>query len=114
MEIEFVMNKYGELEPFQAKRITYKIMQETGLDKDEANKIQHNVIHSLKNNYTESDISTSTIRSLINQQLINLILEIKQYDMLQGLSLSLFQKLIIMALVKNKLTLAKKVLKFLF
>ena len=50
----------------------------------------------------------------INQQLINLILEIKQYDMLQGLSLSLFQKLIIIALVKNKLTLAKKVLKFLF
>ncbi|MBQ8251586.1 MAG: glycosyltransferase family 2 protein [Alphaproteobacteria bacterium] len=50
----------------------------------------------------------------INQQLINLILDVKQYDMLQGLSLSLFQKLIILALVKNKLSLAKRVLKFLF
>ena len=50
----------------------------------------------------------------INQQIINLILEIKEYDMLQGLSLSFVQKLILLALVKNKLTLAKKVLKFLF
>lgn len=70
MEIKSVMNKYGESEPFQPRRITYKIIEETGLDKEEATKIQHNVIHALKENYNESDISTSTIRSLINQQLI--------------------------------------------
>ena len=50
MEIESVMNKYGEIEPFQPRRITYKIMEETNLDKEEANKIQNNVIHALKNN----------------------------------------------------------------
>lgn len=95
MEIEFVMNKYGELEPFQPKRITYKIMEETDLSKDEANKIQHNVIHFLKNNYTESDISTSTIRSLINQQLINKgYIEEEKKSRKLGMSVSDFENLL--------------------
>ncbi len=70
MKIEYVINKIGEVESFQPKRITYKIMSETGLSKEEAQKIQHNVIYNLRNNYDNNDISTSTIRSLINQQLI--------------------------------------------
>ena len=95
MEIESVMNKYGELEPFQPRRITYKIMDETGLSKEEANKIQNNVIRSLKNNYNEDTISTSTIRSLINQQLISkgYIKEEKKSRKL-GLSFSEFEDLL--------------------
>lgn len=95
MEIKSVINKYGELEPFQPKRITYKIMEETGLDKKEANMIQNNVIRTLKNKYDESDISTSTIRSLINQQLINksFIKEEKKSRKL-GMSVSDFEDLI--------------------
>lgn len=95
MEIESVMNKYGELEPFQPKRITYKIMEETKLDKEEATKIQHNVIHALKNKYTENDISTSTIRSLINQQLINKgYIEEEKKSRKLGMSVSDFEDLL--------------------
>ena len=95
MEIKSVMNKYGELEPFQPKRITYKIMEETGLDKEEASKIQKNIIHGLKTKYTESDISTSTIRSLINQQLINKgYIEEEKKSRKLGMSVSDFEYLL--------------------
>ncbi len=50
----------------------------------------------------------------INQQIITLIHEMKEYDMMQGLSLSIFQKTIVFLLTKNKLSFAKKLLKFLF
>lgn len=50
----------------------------------------------------------------INQQIINLICDMKEYDMMQGLSLSIFQKIIIFLLLKNKLSFAKKLLKILF
>ena len=95
MEIKSVINKYGEIEPFQAKRITYKIMEETELDKNEANKIQHNVIHALKNNYDESEISTSTIRSLIIQQLISKgYVEEEKKSRKLGMSVSDFEELV--------------------
>ena len=95
MEIKSVINKYGEIEPFQAKRITYKIMEETDLDKNEANKIQHNVIHALKNNYDESEISTSTIRSLIIQQLISKgYVEEEKKSRKLGMSVSDFEELV--------------------
>ena len=95
MEIESVMNKYGEIEPFQPRRITYKIMEETNLDKEEANKIQNNVIHALKNNYDESEISTSTIRALINQQLISKgYIEEEKKSRKLGMSVSDFEKLV--------------------
>lgn len=95
MEIQSVMNKYGELEPFQPRRITYKIMEETGLDKEEASKIQNNVIHALKSKYTENEISTSTIRSLINQQLISKgFIEEEKKSRKLGMSVSDFEDLL--------------------
>lgn len=95
MEIKSVMNKYGDLEPFQPKRITFKIMEETNLDKEEASKIQNNVIHALKNKFTEDEISTSTIRSLINQQLISKgYIEEEKKSRKLGMSVSDFENLI--------------------
>ena len=64
-----VLNKDGETEPFNSKRIRQKILEETELDKDEVNKITRSVLNTIKENYTD-EISTSTIRALINQQLI--------------------------------------------
>lgn len=64
-----VLNKDGETEPFNSKRIRQKILEETELDKEEVNKITRSVLNTIKENYTD-EISTSTIRALINQQLI--------------------------------------------
>lgn len=64
-----VLNNNGETEPFNSKRIRQKILEETELDKEEINKITRSVLNTIKENYTD-EISTSTIRALINQQLI--------------------------------------------
>lgn len=64
-----VLNNNGETEPFNSKRIRQKILEETELDKDEVNKITRSVLNTIKENYTD-EVSTSTIRALINQQLI--------------------------------------------
>ena len=64
-----VLNNNGETEPFNSKRIRQKILEETELDKEEVNKITRSVLNTIKENYTD-EVSTSTIRALINQQLI--------------------------------------------
>ena len=70
-EIQFmkVLNNSGEIEDFQPKRIKAKILEETELSEAEAEKIQRNVVKLIHQKY-EDEISTSTIRSLINNQLI--------------------------------------------
>ncbi len=64
-----VINTIGEMEQFQPKRIRSKIKQETQLDDDEINKITQSVLNIIKKNYKE-EISTNTIRTLINNQLV--------------------------------------------
>ena len=64
-----VLNNSGEIEDFQPKRIKAKILEETELSEAEAEKIQRNVVKLIHQKY-EDEISTSTIRSLINNQLI--------------------------------------------
>ena len=64
-----VLNNDGEVEEFQPKRIKQKILEETDLSNEEAEKIQRNVVKLIHQKY-EDEISTSTIRSLINNQLI--------------------------------------------
>jgi len=72
MEIRFmkVLANNGEIEEFQPKRIKDKILEETDLTEEEAERIKTNVVRQIHKNYNE-EISTSTIRSLINNQLIN-------------------------------------------
>lgn len=67
-----VINNVGEISDFKPKKITYKIMEETGLNKEEAEKIQRNITYLLKNNYADEEeiVSTSIIRSLVTEQLI--------------------------------------------
>ena len=64
-----VLNNNGEIEPFDSRRIRTKLHEETGLDKEEINRITQSVLNIIKKNY-EKEISTSAIRSLINNQLI--------------------------------------------
>ena len=64
-----VLNNSGELEDFDSSRIRNKIKEETGLDKEEVNKITNSVMNSIKKTF-KKEISTSTIRSLINAQLV--------------------------------------------
>lgn len=67
---------------------------------DVFNAIKHVVLHTPESTFI-----------CINQQLINLVLEIKNYGLLQGLSLSFYQKTIIFLLIRNKLSLVKKILR---
>ena len=64
-----VLNSQGELFDFDSKKIRHKIKEETHLDKDEVNRITQSVLNLIKQNYKE-EISTGTIRSLINNQLV--------------------------------------------
>lgn len=64
-----VLNNSGEFEDFDSSRIRNKISEETGLDKEEVNKITNSVMNSIKKQF-KKEISTSTIRSLINAQLV--------------------------------------------
>ena len=89
-----VLTKDGELEQFDSKRIRNKIQRETGLNKDEVDKITISVLNIIKKNF-EEEISTSTIRSLINSQLIKRGLhdeEVKSRKL--GMSVSEFEELI--------------------
>lgn len=68
------------------------------------NAVKHVVLHTPESNLI-----------CINQQLINLLNELKEnYDMLQGLSLSLMQKVVLLTLSKNNLALTKKLLKIFY
>lgn len=64
-----VLNNDGETETFQPRRIKNKILEETDLTEQEAERIKNNVVGLIHKNYTD-EISTSTIRSLITNQLI--------------------------------------------
>jgi len=89
-----VLNNDGEVEEFQPKRIKAKLLEETDLSIEEVEKIQRNVVNLIHQKY-EEEISTSTIRSLINNQLIKkgLVREEEKTRKL-GMSVQDFEQLI--------------------
>lgn len=64
-----VLTKNGELEEFDSKRIRNKLQKETGLSKEDVDKITSSVLNTIKKSFKD-EVSTSTIRSLINAQLV--------------------------------------------
>ena len=89
-----VLNNTGEVTDFQPKRIKAKLLEETDLSLEEVEKIQRNVVNLIHQKY-EEEISTSTIRSLINNQLIKkgLVREEEKTRKL-GMSVQDFEQLI--------------------
>ncbi len=65
----YVIDNENQKSIFKPSKIKHKIMVETGLDEETAHKITLSVTKAIKNQYTE-EVSTSTIRSLINAQLV--------------------------------------------
>lgn len=65
----FVVDNENNKTKFKPKKIRDKIMEETGLDILVATNITRQVVGMIKKNY-QDEISTSTIRSLINAQLV--------------------------------------------
>lgn len=65
----FVVDNENNKTKFKPKKIRDKIMEETGLDILIATNITRQVVGTIKKNY-QDEISTSTIRSLINAQLV--------------------------------------------
>ena len=65
----FVVDNENQKSKFKPKKIRDKIMEETGLDILIATNITRQVVGTIKKNY-QDEISTSTIRSLINAQLV--------------------------------------------
>jgi ribonucleoside-triphosphate reductase len=65
----FVVDNENQKSKFKPKKIRDKIMEETGLDILVATNITRQVVGTIKKNY-QDEISTSTIRSLINAQLV--------------------------------------------
>ena len=64
-----VLNNDGEIEDFQPIRIKNKLLEETDLSEEEAERIKNNVVTLIHKKYND-EISTSTIRSLITNQLV--------------------------------------------
>ena len=92
-----VVNINGEIEPFKPLRIKNKIMRETGLDENEAQLITDSVCRGIKRIFTgeEDEISTATIRALINSQMIKRGLLAAEEDSRKlGLSKSDFEELL--------------------
>ncbi len=92
-----VVNINGEIEPFKPLRIKNKIMRETGLDENEAQLITDSVCRGIKRQFTgeENEISTATIRALINSQMIKRGLLAAEEDSRKlGLSKSDFEELL--------------------
>lgn len=90
-----VLSTNGEIEPFDSRRIRQKITEETQLDKEEVNKITQSVINIIKKQYTE-EISASTIRSLINNQLIKRgLLDEEEKSRKLGMSVKDFEDLLV-------------------
>lgn len=65
----FVVDNENNKTKFKPKKIRDKIMEETGLDILVATNITRQVVGTIRKNY-QDEISTSTIRSLINAQLV--------------------------------------------
>ena len=59
-----VLNNDGEVEDFQPIRIKNKIIAETGLNEEEADKIKESVVKLIHKQFKE-EITTSTIRSMM-------------------------------------------------
>lgn len=90
----YVIDNESNKSKFKPLRIKNKIMEETKLDEDIANKITQSVVNTIKEKYNDV-ISTNTIRSLINAQLIKrglIFEEIKSRKL--GMSVSDYEKLI--------------------
>lgn len=89
-----MLNNDGEIEEFKPKRIRDKIKQETRLDEDTVRKITNVVVNQIHKKF-DDEISTATIRSLINSNLIQrgLVEEEKKSRKL-GMSVADFEDLI--------------------
>ena len=89
-----VINNEGEIEQFEPKRIKNKIIQETNLSEKEAEKIKNTVVKLIHKTYKE-DINTTTIRSLVNAQLVKRgLLDEESKSRKLGLSVDEFENLI--------------------
>ena len=89
-----VINNEGEIEQFEPKRIKNKIIQETNLSEREAEKIKNTVVKLIHKTYKE-DINTTTIRSLVNAQLVKRgLLDEESKSRKLGLSVDEFENLI--------------------
>lgn len=89
-----VQNNSGEIEDFQPIRIKNKIISETGLNEEEAEKIKNTVVKLIHKTYKE-DINTTTIRSLVNAQLVKRgLLDEESKSRKLGLSVDEFENLI--------------------
>lgn len=65
-----VINSNDELEDFKPTLIKQKIIEETGLNEKQAELIKQSVVRRIQKQYPDKTISTETIRSLINNQLV--------------------------------------------
>ena len=90
----FVIDNENQKSKFERPRIKRKIMEETNVSEEIAEKISLSVAKTIKDNYKE-EISTSTIRSLINAQLIKRgLLEEEEKSRKLGMSVSDYEKLL--------------------
>ena len=64
-----VINNQGEMEEFQPLKIKQKVLSETNISEEEADKIKRNVVNLIYKQFKE-EINTTTIRSLVNSQLV--------------------------------------------
>ena len=89
-----VLNNTGEITDFQPKRIKAKLLEETDLTESEAERIKNNVVKLIHQKYDE-EISTSTIRSLLNNQLIKKgYVEEEEKTRKLGMSIADFEELV--------------------
>lgn len=65
----YVIDNENQKTIFKPSIIKHKIIKETGLNEETAQKITLSVGNAIKDKYTD-EVSTSTIRSLINAQLV--------------------------------------------
>ncbi len=96
-----VQNNFGEIEQFKPILIKNKIIAETGLNEEEADKIKESVVKLIHKQFKE-EITTSTIRSLINAQLVKRgLIEEAEESMKLGMSLYDYEDLIVNGCTDN-------------
>lgn len=90
----YVIDNENQKSKFERPRIKRKIIEETNVSEEIAEKISLSVAKTIKDNYKE-EISTNTIRSLINAQLIKRgLLEEEEKSRKLGMSVSDYEKLL--------------------
>ena len=91
-----VIDNMGNIEKFKPSRIENKLRNETNLDDDTIDLITRAVARTLRERYSDTPISTSIIRSMVNSQLVkrDLISEEPKSRKL-GMSVSDFEDLIV-------------------